>query len=251
MPTLSNQRLRSASTASLSAPVRDHLLLGMTMKCACKFLEKEIGVMRVEDGTCSRVVRASLLHVSALLTCVAKNESAEVLAETQRGRWWKTGDVALRALPPKVHEGEQWLATTFRGRLTGYHLVALIREWLAANCAVDENLSVCEVLQRRGWDGVGLAHCFLSHAQSEHPGETLVGMQKAATQRSAGKNDAPRVWVDFFSLRQTEKGAFDPLEVVALIERVGWGMLQIDRRWTYSSVRAVWRANPRRALLLA
>jgi len=115
--------------------------------------------------------------------------------------------------------------------LTGYHIVALIREWLTANAPAGECLSVCEVLQRRGWEGVGTAHCFMSHCQSEHPGETLVGMQKVTARRRGRRTF---VWVDFFSLRQTEKGAFNPLEVVSLIERIGEGMLQIDRRWTYA-----------------
>ena len=35
--------------------------------------------------------------------------------------------------------------------------------------------------------------------------------------RTSSQDEGPtRVWVDFFSLRQTEKGAFEPLEVVAL-----------------------------------
>lgn len=231
------RRLRSrAPTSTLDEPVREHLLLGMTFAAACRFLEDELGVLSVKNGSCARRTRMALSYVSALLACVAKSASAERLTEAQRGHWWKDGAVALAALPPEVRKDEEWLTTSFHGRLTGYHIVALVREWLDANTPTNEKLSVCEVLQRRGWEGIGSAHCFLSHAQSEHPGETLAGMQDATHQRAgAAKSAATRVWVDFFSLRQTEKGAFDPLEVVTLIARIGWGVLQIDRRWTYAT----------------
>ena len=181
--------------------VRPHLLLGITRAAASKFVADELKIASTEDWSESHVIKS--------------------------GSWDSVATVRARV------GCEDWYGLRFPDRLTGYDLRASVIRWLEHHGT--EGQSVCEVLQARGWKGVGEAEVFLSHVQAEHPAETFAAMLRVDNRSGAARQLKKRdslIWVDYFSLRQCRPD-FEAIEIMRLIKQIGAVFVGIDTTGTY------------------
>lgn len=127
----------------------------------------------------------------------------------------------------------KWIVEMSPKKLTCYDLVSAIRVWLKQNGHTDK--SVVEVLQERGWKGVGGAQIFVSHTQLETVIDLCQSLGAFAMQqpKKQGWKAASLMWIDAFCLRQCASGEFNPAEVVALIGQIGKTAINMDKKHTY------------------
>jgi len=113
---------------------------------------------------------------------------------------------------------------------TGYDVAECVRAWLSKTGNV--GLSICEVLTAEGSCHVGQAKAFFSHVQSMHISQALHSLLVAA-EAFAQFTEQTCFWFDLFTLRQCQKGAFVPSQIVSVIGRIGLTLVELDEKATY------------------
>ena len=98
---------------------------------------------------------------------------------------------------------------------TGYDVAEAVKQFLRRNGHTGR--SICEVLQDEGSPHVGTATVFMSHVQASHVG-SLLGTLREAPNLFDECTAKTIYWIDFFSLRQGEKDAFVPEQIVDVMK---------------------------------
>lgn len=192
-----------------SIEVREHLLLGITYKGALMFM-KEMGIRNMTDGMmqCCPCCTDMYTKWSSAKKCRSK------FGYTEAG---KSG---------------AWIPQAFGDKLVCYELNEMIKCWLKDNNATDK--SAIEVLMtdpkyaKKYKRHVGKAKAFLSHAQLEHPADLIDREMKDLDVGKQGLPGGSKIWIDCFSLRLCEKGAFITDEVVEMVKMIGWTGVGLD-----------------------
>ncbi len=88
------------------------------------------------------------------------------------------------------------------------------------------------MLQAEGSPHVGRANVFFSHVQALHIALALNSLKVAAMVFPDCLENS-FYWFDFFTLRQFQKRAFVPVQIVSVISSIGVALAELDDDFTY------------------
>lgn len=139
-------------------------------------------------------------------------------------------DHVTRTASPSYVRGDDlaWVTQVCGDAPVGYDCCNAVREWLKARGA--EDLSVCEVLATDR--DVADLHCHVGEANLENLEVSTKNLDYQQRGLLAGERTLPPegqrfYWVDYFCLKQCCSD-FDPHKIVALIQRIGCTVAQLD-----------------------